>query len=302
LPPLPPHPDNAPWSPSVYNAYDALQNTFRHASNVLSQDADAKRLEAHIEKATEDLLPILEAFETHAAVEHIPLPWLYSCTEAVGHLIAGLCQAQEETNVAYIEPVKVVRTGKRGRPRKHLNPQLLTEAMDSQRRMSLTKLAQLMGVSRPTLRKQLLLNGVYSKFTSLSKSELDDLVKSFREAKPDSGVRYLIGFLRNQGLHIQKRRVYSAVHRVDGLGRIVRQQRLIRRKPYEVSRPHALWHVDGHHKLILWGIVIHGFVDGYSRTITGLRASTNNRASTVLEVFLAAVGEYGLPSRVRGDR
>ncbi|KAK7034948.1 hypothetical protein R3P38DRAFT_2518743, partial [Favolaschia claudopus] len=90
LPPLPPHPDNAPWSPNVYHAYDALHSGFRYASNVLSQDADAKRLQAHIEKATEDLLPILEAFETHAAVENIPLPWLYSCTEAVGHLIAGL--------------------------------------------------------------------------------------------------------------------------------------------------------------------------------------------------------------------
>jgi hypothetical protein len=33
-----------------------------------------------------------------------------------------------------------------------------------------------------------------------------------------------------------------------------------------------------------------------------LRASTNNRASTVLEVFLDAVAEYGLPDRMRGDR
>ncbi|KAK6984404.1 hypothetical protein R3P38DRAFT_3332842 [Favolaschia claudopus] len=63
-----------------------------------------------------------------------------------------------------------------------------------------------------------------------------------------------------------------------------------------------MWYIYGYYKLILWGIVIHGFVDGYSRTITGLRASTINKALTVLEVFLAAVGEYGLPSRVRGDR
>ena len=33
-----------------------------------------------------------------------------------------------------------------------------------------------------------------------------------------------------------------------------------------------------------------------------LKASTNNRASTVLEVFLDAVEQYGAPSRVRGDR
>jgi hypothetical protein len=34
----------------------------------------------------------------------------------------------------------------------------------------------------------------------------------------------------------------------------------------------------------------------------GLRASTNNRASTVLELFLDSIGEFGCPSRVRGDR
>lgn len=33
-----------------------------------------------------------------------------------------------------------------------------------------------------------------------------------------------------------------------------------------------------------------------------LRASANNLASTVLEVFLEAVNVYGAPSRVRGDR
>ena len=36
--------------------------------------------------------------------------------------------------------------------------------------------------------------------------------------------------------------------------------------------------------------------------ITGLRASTNNRASTVLDVFLDAIEEYKMPFRVRGDR
>jgi transposase InsO family protein len=53
--------------------------------------------------------------------------------------------------------------------------------------------------------------------------------------------------------------------------------------------------------LIRWGIVIHGFIDGYSRLITGLRASNNNRAQTVLDLFLSAATTYGVPSRVRGD-
>ncbi|KAJ7927346.1 hypothetical protein B0H13DRAFT_1598765, partial [Mycena leptocephala] len=42
----------------------------------------------------------------------------------------------------------------------------------------------------------------------------------------------------------------------------------IRRRRYKVPRPNYLWHCDGYHKLIWWGIVIHGFIDGYCRTVS----------------------------------
>lgn len=52
------------------------------------------------------------------------------------------------------------------------------------------------------------------------------------------------------------------------------------------------------------GIAIHAFIHGYSRLVTAIRASHNNRASTVLDLFREAVARstYGLPSRVHGDR
>lgn len=50
-----------------------------------------------------------------------------------------------------------------------------------------------------------------------------------------------------------------------------------------------------------WRIIIHGGIDSYSRLIVFLRASNNNRSSTVMNCFLNAVARYGVPSRVRTD-
>ena len=58
---------------------------------------------------------------------------------------------------------------------------------------------------------------------------------------------------------------------------------------------------DGHHKLIRWGLVTHGGIDGFSRLIVFLQCSSNNRASTVYDLFLSAIHRYSLPSRVRSD-
>jgi hypothetical protein len=60
-------------------------------------------------------------------------------------------------------------------------------------------------------------------------------------------------------------------------------------------------HIDGHHKLIRWRFVIHGGIDGFSRSVVYLRCSTNNRADTVLNLFTNATNRYGIPSRVRSD-
>ncbi|KAJ4465130.1 hypothetical protein C8R41DRAFT_782083 [Lentinula lateritia] len=76
-----------------------------------------------------------------------------------------------------------------------------------------------------------------------------------------------MGFLGEHGLKIQRRRAIGSLQRVDRLGRALRKKNLINRQEYKVKRPNALWHGDGCHKLILWGYVIHAFVDGFSRTV-----------------------------------
>lgn len=53
--------------------------------------------------------------------------------------------------------------------------------------------------------------------------------------------------------------------------------------------------------LIRWKIVIHGFINGKTRFVIGLRAHDNNRAQTVLDFFLEIINIHGCPSRLRGD-
>ena len=48
--------------------------------------------------------------------------------------------------------------------------------------------------------------------------------------------------------------------------------------------------------------MIHGTIDDYSRLITFLKASTNNRSDTVLSAFTTAIEKFGLPSRIRVDK
>lgn len=48
-------------------------------------------------------------------------------------------------------------------------------------------------------------------------------------------------------------------------------------------------------------MVFHGCVDGFSRAIIYLACIDNNRASSVLSLFIAGVQNFGLPSRVRCD-
>ena len=54
--------------------------------------------------------------------------------------------------------------------------------------------------------------------------------------------------------------------------------------------------------MIRWRFVTHCGIDGYSRLVVYLKCSNNNAAFTVYNLFLEAVGQYGLPSRVRSDQ
>ena len=61
--------------------------------------------------------------------------------------------------------------------------------------------------------------------------------------------------------------------------------------------------LDSHHKLVRWYMVTHGAIDGYSGLVLYLKCTSDNRATTVYEIFLIAVCKtLGLQSRVRSNQ
>lgn len=54
---------------------------------------------------------------------------------------------------------------------------------------------------------------------------------------------------------------------INPLGQIIRYQATIKRRVYEAPQSNYVWNIDGHHKLIQWGIIIHGMIDGFCRTV-----------------------------------
>ena len=198
-----------------------------------------------------------------------------------------------EAQIEKLEPVTIVKTGKPGQPRKVVDLAYVQEAMTPQCNILKSKLACLLGIGCHTLNCYLRQYNVHHSFSNLTDAELDTLVCTYQRNKPVSGIQYLVGFLRARGFRVQKCYILELIHCVDGLGHVLRQQTAIHCQKYKSSHPNALWHCDGHHKLILWGIVICGFVDGYCRTVcvhlngfsampltavqvVGMHASTNN--------------------------
>lgn len=166
-----------------------------------------------------------------------------------------------------MEPLTAVHTGEPGRPTIDIDPALLAASIAPGRRISLSRLADALGVHRHTLRRIFHQHNLNYSFTNISDDDLDTLIAAYTRWKPESGIRYVTGFLSHHGFKIQRRRIIESLQRVDPVGRTLQERRAIVRRIYSVARPNALWHIDGHHKLIAWGIVIHAIVDGFDRTV-----------------------------------
>ena len=101
---------------------------------------------------------------------------------------------------------------------------------------------------------------------------------------------------------VQRNRLRASIQRVNPHATALRRIETVKRRVYSGDGPNSLWHIDGNHKLIRCKVVIHGGIDGHSRTIVFIQCATNNRADTVRRVFGEAVEQFGLSQRVRSGQ
>ena len=158
-----------------------------------------------------------------------------------------------------------------------------------------------MCISRTTSRrlKEVNYNFQESRFTSISDLDLNQQVAGIKAEFENCGERMVIGILRARGVHVPRHRVRDIIRRIAPINTAFRWQAMHPRYQYDVPGPNALWHIDGLHKLIRWGFVVHGGIDGFSRIVVFLTCATNNREETVMTGFSIGTRKYGIPSRVR---
>ena len=69
--------------------------------------------------------------------------------------------------------------------------------------MSITKISELMEISRSTLYRALEDSDLKG-FTDISNAELDELVIGYKRSHPHDGEKMLIGFLRSNNIHVPR--------------------------------------------------------------------------------------------------
>ncbi len=153
----------------------------------------------------------------------------------------------------------------------------------------------------------------------LTDEELDESVRFYQSQFEAFGRDKMKAAFTAEGHNVPEKHISASLLRVNGVSGVFGNTRPERRK-YMNRAPMVCVHHDGQHGtvclnihlcallthphvgLIKYKIVIHCFIDGFSRYILGIRAHNNNRAQTVLDLFLSeVVGKYGPPEKVRGD-
>ena len=129
-------------------------------------------------------------------------------------------------------------------------------------KLSWQECADALFISRTTLWHRLRELKYMPTYSDIADADLDTVVEGIQRSSPSCEVIMVWGQLKSYGISVPRRRVRESLLRVSPTNVELRASTTIVRRTYSVPCSNALWHIDGHHPLIRWQIVIHGGVDG----------------------------------------
>ncbi|KAI5987283.1 hypothetical protein EDD15DRAFT_2142366, partial [Pisolithus albus] len=65
------------------------------------------------------------------------------------------------------------------------------------------ELAHVLGMHRNTLQHYMRHHSIERNYAQISNTDLDGLCKEFKRKWPESGLRYIVGFMQARGVHMQ---------------------------------------------------------------------------------------------------
>lgn len=194
-----------------------------------------------------------------------------STLEMIMELDSSILIAQDEPDGPPIQTTWTNRTGKPGRPRKEVHPELLAEGLqlrggpthltgvfDSVSSRTLRRRALDYGIAKPGQpvyvdtaqadgTSQRVFNSMTPLVSNLPDEQVDIIMRHILETFPTFGLRMIRGRFDADGHRLPRQRISDSYLRV--LGPPVNRfgDRRIDRGPYKVAGPNSVWHNDGQH-------------------------------------------------------
>ncbi len=272
-----------------------LQRNYR-ICDINGMEYDIRKLEQYIEIFAALLSVLLTIQEAPLLLTRIVSDLANSLRKSKFELFKKLSDHMKYKDQVFVCETEV--TG--GRPKFVVTREQIVVLRDTG--MTWSDISKCLCISPKTLYRRRQEYDIPNSFANISDAELDDLLSNVLALTPNAGETYVTGGLRARGILVQRWRIRNRLKLLDPVGRAIRKHKSIIRRVYNVSGANHLWHIDSNHKLIGHRFVIHGCVDGFSRTVIYLKCANNNLAATALGYFLEGTAQFGLPMRVRGDR
>ena len=228
------------------------RKTVEDVAHIIDEDLNEESID-YIQYKFESLINVMHlASDIHG----VPQSFIDKLEEFV-HCLDDFAKDFKNSNSSFIPGL--LFTGSRGRPAFQISKDILQMFIDN--KFTINSMAKMLQVSESTIKRRLHLYelSISSTYSNLSNEALDVIVRDILDLFPKTGYKRMIGFLMARGHRVQEKRVREVMRRVDPEGVIERSISLhiIHRRRYSVPSTLALWHIDGHHKIVRYWLVFY---------------------------------------------